>query len=55
MGEMMRTQLLKVLLLCLAIGSGLVLAACSNTIRGAGQDVSNTVQASEQAVQDVAQ
>ncbi|WP_353645616.1 EncA/B family entericidin [Mesorhizobium sp. WSM2239] len=36
------------------LACALVVAACANTIRGVGRDASNTVNATEQAVEDVA-
>ena len=35
--------------------SALFAAGCANTIRGAGRDASNTVDATERAVKDVAE
>jgi predicted small secreted protein len=36
------------------LACALVLSACANTIRGVGRDASNTVNATESAVEDVA-
>jgi predicted small secreted protein len=36
------------------LACALLAAACANTIRGVGRDASNTVNATEQAVKDVA-
>ena len=41
-------------LLSAVIVSSLMLSACANTIRGAGRDVSNTVDATGAAANDVA-
>lgn len=37
------------ILMCL-----LMLSACANTVRGAGQDIENTAEATEGAVEDIA-
>jgi predicted small secreted protein len=38
----------------LAIAATIALSACANTVRGAGRDVGNTVDATGAAVNDVA-
>lgn len=38
----------------LALVAALLAAGCANTIRGAGQDIENTAEATESAVEDVA-
>jgi predicted small secreted protein len=37
------------------LACALIVSACANTIRGVGRDVSNTANATEQAVEDVAE
>lgn len=38
----------------LILAAALTLAACGNTIRGAGRDIGNTVDATGQAAEDIA-
>ncbi|HEV7252365.1 MAG TPA: EncA/B family entericidin [Mesorhizobium sp.] len=38
----------------LALIAALLAAGCANTVRGVGQDVENTAEATERAVEDVA-
>jgi entericidin B len=40
--------------IAIVIACALGVSACANTIRGAGKDASNTVDATESAVKDVA-
>ena len=37
------------------LACALIVSACANTIRGVGRDVSNTANATQQAVEDVAE
>ena len=43
----------RILALTVAVVASLALAACGNTIRGAGQDIGNTVDATGDAVDEV--
>lgn len=43
----------RILTLSLALAAALTLSACGNTIRGAGQDIGNTVDATGDAVDEV--
>lgn len=42
-------------LVALSLAAAMTLSACANTVRGVGADVSNTVDATEGAVADIAE
>ncbi|MEX6506860.1 hypothetical protein [Jiella sp. M17.18] len=45
----------RIVVLTTLLAGVLMISACANTIRGAGRDVGNTVDATGQAVRNVAQ